>query len=131
MGPFHIVVLLTTLLLATRCQEQNDVTWPMARSASRVIRSASKGSNSEFEKFFLKASKSVPRIGRRNGVLYMDDSAPTEEFLKRLNWNDIAYLYEYKPELFASNDPGNNFQLNSMDYNGLSHSPNFNMRNEQ
>lgn len=35
------------------------------KALHRVARSPNKNNNEEFEKFFLKASKSVPRIGRR------------------------------------------------------------------
>ncbi|XP_063905530.1 uncharacterized protein LOC135124412 [Zophobas morio] len=51
-------------------------------------------------KFFMKASKSVPRIGRRNenfeygqGVEKRDQGAI---------WSDIADRFEYEPELLTS-----------------------------
>lgn len=50
------------LVLSVNCDE--DFFLKAAKSVPRIGR-RTKSNNEEFEKFFLKASKSVPRIGRR------------------------------------------------------------------
>ncbi|KAF5280462.1 hypothetical protein FQR65_LT03271 [Abscondita terminalis] len=69
--------------------------------------------NEEFEKFFLKASKSVPRIGRRGSVndfngqkyaffrypfIHQPKRSIGKDFEAAL-WSNIDTLYEYNPDL--------------------------------
>ncbi|KAJ8923904.1 hypothetical protein NQ315_006680, partial [Exocentrus adspersus] len=63
--------------------------------------------NPEFEKFFLKASKSVPRIGRRNenppeSQNDIPGSNYVETRVKYPTWSELADRYEFDPELFSS-----------------------------
>ncbi|KAK5648730.1 hypothetical protein RI129_003622 [Pyrocoelia pectoralis] len=80
--------------------------------------SNTKANNEEFEKFFLKASKSVPRIGRRGSsndfypgsmneekypfFRYPYIHQPKRSMGKAIDasiWADIDTLFEYNPEL--------------------------------
>lgn len=64
---FLIFTVLCNFLLETAyCDESGNFFLKVSKSVPRIGKRG-KGSP-EFEKFFLKASKSVPRIGRRNEV---------------------------------------------------------------
>uniref|UniRef100_A0AAR5PRA3 Secreted RxLR effector peptide protein n=1 Tax=Dendroctonus ponderosae TaxID=77166 RepID=A0AAR5PRA3_DENPD len=117
-----LIALFGMCLLAVASEESPKYFLTAAKSVPRIGRSANKHGNSDFEKFFMKASKSVPRIGRRNENPATIEQALWQNPLSRewhsllklksltkfiilgLNWNDIAYFYEYEPELFASGD---------------------------
>ncbi|KAI4467042.1 proteasome assembly chaperone 4 [Holotrichia oblita] len=64
--------------------------------------------NDAFEKFFLKASKSVPRIGRRQPpplTYYNDDLGKyPDSNPKRVGplWADISEKFEFEPEVFSN-----------------------------
>ncbi|KAI4467024.1 proteasome assembly chaperone 4 [Holotrichia oblita] len=64
--------------------------------------------NDAFEKFFLKASKSVPRIGRRQPppmTYYNDDLGKyPDSNPKRIGplWADISEKFEFEPEVFSN-----------------------------
>lgn len=70
-----VAISLWCVLSCVYCQDSamDDFFMKASKSIPRIGRSnskSSKGSNDDFENFFLKASKSVPRIGRRDQVSY-------------------------------------------------------------
>lgn len=62
-------VLCNYLFETANCDKSGNFFLKLSKSVPRIGKRGGKG-NPEFEKFFLKASKSVPRIGRRNEVIY-------------------------------------------------------------
>ncbi|XP_017783995.1 PREDICTED: uncharacterized protein LOC108567813 [Nicrophorus vespilloides] len=70
-----------------------------SKSVPRIGKRNRNENDENFRKIFLKASKSVPRIGRRDFVPAMQQKEIAEKYE---NWSDIADLYEYYPELFSS-----------------------------
>ncbi|CAG9766498.1 unnamed protein product [Ceutorhynchus assimilis] len=105
------ITMISVCLIVVSGEESKHFFLTAAKSVPRIGRSASKNGNSDFENFFLKASKSVPRIGRENneGINSIDNDGWASP-MKYPNWNDIAYLYEYQPELFASDDLHDNYE---------------------
>ncbi|XP_018562859.1 uncharacterized protein LOC108904700 [Anoplophora glabripennis] len=93
------------LLEAAYCDESGNFFLKVSKSVPRIGKRG-KGSP-EFEKFFLKASKSVPRIGRRNENPFENqnevaDNGYTQTRIKYPTWSELADRYEYDPELFSS-----------------------------
>lgn len=66
-GVFYLLSLLIFHL--TKCDD--DFFLKAAKSVPRIGR-RTKSNNDDFEKFFLKASKSVPRIGRRGPQEFLE-----------------------------------------------------------
>lgn len=62
-------VFLIYLIVLDKLAKCEDYSSLKSKNLQRSTRSNSKTNNEEFEKFFLKASKSVPRIGRRGSLV--------------------------------------------------------------
>ncbi|XP_019877401.1 uncharacterized protein LOC109605271 [Aethina tumida] len=86
-------------------EESSNFFLKASKSVPRIGRN--KGTNADFEKFFLKASKSVPRIGRRNQIPFgndQDDVEITDKMFKYPTWSEITDKYEYEPDMFNPSD---------------------------